>query len=39
MRFCGVSAPVGEFLDKTQLPLLIETYPTLDEAMNTPWEG
>jgi len=39
MRFCGVSTPILGFLEKTQLPHLIEIYPTLDEAMNTPWEG
>jgi anti-anti-sigma regulatory factor len=38
MRFCGVSAPVMQFLEKTQLPLLIEIFPTLEEALNSPWE-
>jgi anti-anti-sigma regulatory factor len=38
MRFSNVSPPVMAFLEKTQLPILIEIYPTLEEALNTPWE-
>ena len=30
-------SPVMEFLEKTQLPLLIEIYSTLEEALSTPW--
>jgi pSer/pThr/pTyr-binding forkhead associated (FHA) protein/anti-anti-sigma regulatory factor len=37
MRFCNVSPSVLGFLEKTQLPLLIEIYPTLDEALLTSW--
>ncbi|MFL5899452.1 MAG: STAS domain-containing protein, partial [Solirubrobacterales bacterium] len=39
MRFSDVSPPIMAFLSKTQLPLLIETYPTLDEAMDAPWDS
>jgi anti-anti-sigma factor len=39
MRFCNVAPPVMAFLDKTQLPLLIEIFPTLEEALQTPWES
>ena len=39
MRFCGVSPTVSAFFDKTQIPLLIETYPTVQEAIRTPWEN
>ena len=39
MRFCNVSPAVMAFLDKTQLPLLIEIFPTLEEALQTPWES
>jgi anti-anti-sigma factor len=39
MRFCNVSPAVMSFLDKTQLPLLIEIFPTLEEALQTPWES
>jgi anti-anti-sigma regulatory factor len=38
MRFCNVAPPVMAFLEKTQLPLLIEIFPTLEEALQTPWE-
>jgi anti-anti-sigma factor len=37
MRFCNVAPPVMEFLEKTQLPLLIEIYSTLEESLSTPW--
>jgi anti-anti-sigma factor len=39
MRFCNVAPSVMAFLDKTQLPLLIEIFETLEEAMQTPWES
>ena len=39
MRFCHVSPAVMAFLEKTQLPLLIEIFPTLEEALQTPWES
>jgi anti-anti-sigma factor len=39
MRFCNVAPSVMTFLDKTQLPLLIEIFPTLEEALQTPWES
>ncbi len=39
MRFCNVAPTVMAFLDKTQLPLLIEIFPTLEEALQTPWES
>jgi len=39
MRFCNVAPAVMAFLDKTQLPLLIEIFPTLEEALQTPWES
>lgn len=38
LRICQVGPSVMEFLETTQLPQLIEIYPTLDEAMQTPWE-
>ena len=38
MRLCRVSPPLKEFLEKTQLPLLVDMFPTLEEAMDTPWE-
>jgi anti-anti-sigma factor len=38
MRLCRVSPPLKEFLEKTQLPLLVDIFPTLEEAMETPWE-
>ena len=38
MRLCRVSPPLKEFLEKTQLPLLVDIFPTLEEAMDTPWE-
>ncbi len=37
MRFCNVSPSVLAFLEKTQLPLLIEIYPTIDEALLSSW--
>jgi anti-anti-sigma factor len=37
MRFSGVAPEVMSFLEKTQLPMLIEVYPTLSEALNAPW--
>jgi anti-anti-sigma factor len=37
LRFCNVSPSVLGFLEKTQLPLLIEIYPTIDEALLTSW--
>jgi anti-anti-sigma regulatory factor len=39
MRFCNVAPSVMAFLEKTQLPLLIEIFPTLEEALQTPWES
>ena len=39
MRFCNVAPPVVAFLDKTQLPVLREIFPTLEEALQTPWES
>ena len=38
IRLCRVSPPLQEFLEKTQLPLLVDIFPTLEEAMDTPWE-
>jgi anti-anti-sigma factor len=38
LRICQVIPPVMEFLEKTQLPQLIDIYTTLDEAMHTTWE-
>jgi anti-anti-sigma regulatory factor len=38
MRLCRVSPPLKEFLEGTQLPLLVDIFPTLEEAMDTPWE-
>ncbi len=38
MRLCRVSPPLKEFLEKTQLPLLVDIFPTLEEATDTPWE-
>jgi anti-anti-sigma factor len=37
MRLSGVAPEVMSFLEKTQLPLLIEIYPTLAEALSAPW--
>ena len=38
MRLCRVSPSLKEFLEKTQLPLLVDTFATPEEAMDTPWE-
>ncbi|MEJ7636637.1 MAG: FHA domain-containing protein [Singulisphaera sp.] len=38
MRLCRVAPSLKEFLEGTQLPLLVDIYPTLEEAMDTPWE-
>jgi anti-anti-sigma factor len=37
MRFSGVAPDVMSFLEKTQIPMLIEIYPTLAEALSAPW--
>ena len=31
-------SPIEELLEKTQLPLLVDIFPTLEEALDTPWE-
>ena len=38
LRLCNVSPEVMAFLEKTQLPDVIEIYPTLDEALSASWD-
>ena len=39
LRFCNVSPPVLSFLETTQIPLMIDIFPTLPEAMSAPWDA
>jgi anti-anti-sigma factor len=38
MRVCGVSKEIKPVLDQMRLSMLIDIYPTVEEAVNTPWE-
>jgi anti-anti-sigma factor len=38
MRVCGVSKEIKPVLDQMRLSMLIDIYPTVEEAVKTPWE-
>lgn len=38
MRVCGVSKAIKPVLDQMRLSMLIDIYPTVEEAVQTPWE-
>jgi anti-anti-sigma factor len=38
MRVCGVSREIKPVLDQMRLSMLIDIYPTVEEAVQTPWE-
>jgi anti-anti-sigma factor len=38
MRVCGVSREIKPVLDQMRLSMLIDVYPTVEEAVQTPWE-
>ena len=38
MRVCGVSKEIKPVLDQMRLSMLIDIYPTVDEAVQTPWD-
>jgi len=38
MRVCGVSREIKPVLDQMRLSMLIDIYPTLEEAVQTPWD-
>jgi len=38
MRVCGVSREIKPVLDQMRLSMLIDIYPTIEEAVQTPWE-
>jgi anti-anti-sigma factor len=38
MRVCGVSREITPVLDQMRLSMLIDIYPTVEEAVQTPWE-
>ncbi|WP_435006339.1 STAS domain-containing protein [Tundrisphaera lichenicola] len=38
MRVCGVSPEIQPVLDQMRLSMLIDVYPTVEEAVKTPWD-
>jgi anti-anti-sigma factor len=38
MRVCGVSREIKPVLDQMRLSMLIDIYPTVEEAVQTPWD-
>ena len=38
MRVCGVSKEIKPVLDQMRLSMLIDIYPTVEEAVQTPWD-
>ena len=38
LRVCGVSREIKPVLDQMRLSMLIDVYPTVEEAVRDPWE-